>query len=70
MLVLSRRLGEKILIGEEVSITLLAVRGNQVRLGVDAPKHIAVHREEIFNRIHNTGESNSEINSDSPVSET
>ncbi|GAB1260199.1 carbon storage regulator CsrA [Aurantivibrio plasticivorans] len=56
MLVLSRKTGEKILIGDDVSITVLAVRGNQVRLGIEAPKDIDVHREEIFNRIQNSKE--------------
>lgn len=54
MLILTRRVGEslKIDLGAEViTVTVIGVKGNQVRLGVDAPKHIAVHREEIFNRI-------------------
>jgi carbon storage regulator len=50
MLILSRRVGERVVIGEEISITILRVRGNQVRLGVDAPKNIAVQREEISDR--------------------
>lgn len=51
MLILTRRIGERILIGDDVSITVLGVRGNQVRLGVDAPAEVAVHREEIYHRI-------------------
>ena len=51
MLILTRRVGERILIGDDVSITVLGVRGNQVRLGVDAPAEVAVHREEIYHRI-------------------
>ena len=52
MLILSRRIGETIVIGEEISVTVFAVKGNQVRLGVNAPKEVSVHREEIYNRIN------------------
>ena len=51
MLILTRRVGETLMIGDEVAVTVLAVKGNHVRLGVDAPKEIAVHREEIYKRI-------------------
>jgi carbon storage regulator len=51
MLILTRRVGEAVMIGSEVTVTVLGVKGNQVRLGVNAPKHVAVHREEIFERI-------------------
>ncbi|MFT4820608.1 MAG: carbon storage regulator [Candidatus Azotimanducaceae bacterium] len=51
MLILTRRVGETLMIGDEVTVTVLAVKGNQVRIGVDAPKHVAVHREEIYQRI-------------------
>jgi carbon storage regulator len=51
MLILTRRVGEKILIGDDVSIAVLAVRGNQVRIGIEAPSEVAVHREEIYHRI-------------------
>jgi carbon storage regulator len=51
MLILTRRIGEMIHIGDDVSVTVLGVHGNQVRIGVQAPKSVAVHREEIFNRI-------------------
>jgi len=51
MLILTRRAGETIMVGDEVTITVLGIKGNQVRLGVNAPKEIAVHREEIYERI-------------------
>lgn len=51
MLVLTRREGEKVMIGEDVSIVVLGIRGNQIRLGVTAPLNVAVHREEIYERI-------------------
>jgi len=51
MLILTRRVGETIMIGDEVTVTVLGVKGNQVRVGINAPKTVAVHREEIFERI-------------------
>lgn len=51
MLVLTRNIGEAIMLGDDVKVTVLGVRGNQVRIGVSAPKEVAVHREEIYQRI-------------------
>ena len=51
MLILTRRVGETVVIGDNVTVTVLGVKGNQVRLGVNAPREVAVHREEIFERI-------------------
>ena len=52
MLILTRRVGETLMVGNDISITVLGVKGGQVRIGVDAPKEVAVHREEIFERIN------------------
>ena len=56
MLILTRRVGEVLRIGDDVSITILGVKGNQVRIGIDAPKDVAVHREEIYQRIKREGD--------------
>jgi carbon storage regulator len=52
MLILTRRVGEAVKIGDDVTISVLSVKGNQVRLGVAAPRDVAVHREEVFERLH------------------
>jgi carbon storage regulator len=51
MLILTRRVGETVMIGDDVTVTILGVKGNQVRVGINAPKNVAVHREEIYERI-------------------
>ena len=60
MLILTRQGGETIMIGSDVTVTVLGVKGNQVRLGINAPKNVAVHREEVFARIsrENQGDTN------------
>ncbi len=55
MLILTRRVGESLMIGDEVNVTVLGIKGNQVRIGVNAPKSVAVHREEIYQRIQQEG---------------
>lgn len=59
MLILTRRVGETVMIGDDVAVTVLGVKGNQVRIGVNAPKDVAVHREEIYERIKKEGETES-----------
>jgi len=66
MLILTRRVGETLMIGNEVTVTVLGVKGNQVRIGVNAPKDVAVHREEIFERIKR--EEDQDSRSGAPVS--
>ncbi|CAI8360870.1 MAG: carbon storage regulator CsrA [Gammaproteobacteria bacterium] len=51
MLILTRRVGETLMVGDQVTVTVLGVKGNQVRIGVNAPRDVAVHREEIYQRI-------------------
>lgn len=61
MLILTRRVGETLMIGDNVTVTVLGVKGNQVRIGVNAPKEVAVHREEIYERIQREQEQNSKV---------
>lgn len=56
MLILTRRVGETLMVGDDVTVTVLGVKGNQVRIGVNAPKDVAVHREEIYDRIRKENE--------------
>jgi len=69
MLILTRRVGESVVIGEDVTVTVLGVKGNQVRIGINAPKTVSVHREEIFERIKNGREPGTDgATSDDPSS--
>ena len=60
MLILTRRIGESLRIGDEVSVTVLGIKGSQVRIGVNAPKSVSVHREEVYDRINDENSKNSE----------
>lgn len=51
MLILTRKVGETLMVGEDVTVTVMAVKGNQVRIGINAPKEVAVHREEVYDRV-------------------
>ena len=59
MLILTRRVGETLMVGEDITVTVLGVKGNQVRVGINAPRNVAVHREEIYNKIQRDDEQKS-----------
>ena len=61
MLILTRRVGETLMIGNDVTVTVLGVKGNQVRIGINAPKNIAVHREEIYERVKREQENGNSV---------
>ncbi|WP_260294765.1 carbon storage regulator CsrA [Sedimenticola hydrogenitrophicus] len=61
MLILTRRVGETLMIGDEVTVTVLGVKGNQVRIGVNAPRDVTVHREEIYERIKREQQTDQDI---------
>jgi carbon storage regulator len=70
VLILTRRVGETVMIGDDVTVTVLGVKGNQVRIGIDAPKNVAVHREEIFESIKRElagGEANGNVQDAAPA---
>jgi carbon storage regulator len=62
MLILTRKLGEKIIIGDDITVTLVEIKGTQVKLGIEAPEHIEIHRQEVYERIRQENLSSSDIN--------
>lgn len=62
MLILTRKLGEKINIGDDITVTLIEIKGTQVKLGIEAPRHIEIHRHEVYERIREENLSSTDIN--------
>jgi len=69
MLILTRRVGETLMIGNDVTVTVLGVKGNQVRIGINAPKTIAVHREEIYERVKREQEGGNSLSPSAEMTE-
>lgn len=69
MLILTRRVGETLMIGDDITVTVLGVKGNQVRIGVNAPKEVSVHREEIYDRIKDDTNAGSQASQPTQASE-
>lgn len=70
MLILTRRTGESVMIGDDITITVLGVRHGQVRIGITAPKNVIVHREEVYERLRRANDASLNEQSNSPPSET
>jgi len=69
MLILTRKVGERLVIDDETVITVLGARGNQIRIGIEAPKHVSIHREEIYNRIKKEAGKQENVQAESNVLE-